>query len=69
VGSADGAGKEGYSQDENAAQVTHKVILPVVPPVGEEEKGNCTVKSNEDVSHVGVIIGADGPLDLFAISQ
>jgi len=66
---ADGAGQEGYPQGENAAHVTHKVVLPVVPPVGKQEKGNCAIKPYEDIPHIGVIIGADGPVHLFAPSE
>ena len=63
------AGEEGYPQGKNTTQVTGNVVHPVVPPVGKQEEGNRTVVPHEDVPHVGVIIGADGHLDLFTISE
>jgi len=69
VGSANGAGQEGYPQDENATQVPGNVIPPVVSPVGEQKESHRAVEPNEDVSHVRVIIGRDGTLDLITASE
>ena len=63
------AGQEGYSKNENATQVAGEVIPPVVSPVCKEKESHRAVETHKNVSHVGVIIGTDGPLDLIAASE
>ena len=66
---AHGAGQEGNTKDADAAQIASQVVPPVVAPVSKQKEGYRAVKSYEDVPHVGVIIGANGMLDLFAVPE
>jgi hypothetical protein len=69
IRNANGTRQESYPQYKNATNVTGKVIPPVVSPVCKKKKGDRAVISHEDVSHVGVVVGADGVLDILASSE
>ncbi len=63
------AGKEGDAESEDTGKTACDLVAVIVSLRGEEEEGDATQASYEEVARVGVVVGADGRLQTGALGK